>query len=283
MPRIVFHDPARYGSVAPLDKPELARRVRAMLDVDDLLRTTHQQDIFKDPDLIYCEVAAGLPLYEVMYQEHDSALSRDDRLLLQQKIEQSVPIHPDDVAARNPVGALGIYDSSIFHRISGPNDWMLFVREYLRISPGTSVQFQSECKMAFPKLRFSTAFPACLDTMEGGHASYTNAVVDCFSALNDEWFNCFNGDFIVDALDKLGAVAKHPASMEGNAKRKPALTFTFLLNGKAENYLCEPHLKIRSPDQAGDGSRNNERIYFYPRSVDGSPGIILVGHAGQHL
>jgi len=254
------------------------------MDMDDFLRTSQNQAIYKDKDLVMCEVAAGLPLYELIYQEHDCPLSRDDRLLFLQKVEQSISIDPEAIQSSYPVGTIGLNVIGDDFEMHSVVDWVAFVRADLRSSPGSASHFHKECSGAFPKLRFSTAFPGCLDTMEGGHGPYANAIVDCFSALNDNWFNCFSQGAITDALEKLQALANHRASMEGQGgDRKKQLTFSFAIDGKSTDLICEPHLKIRSPDQAGDNSRNNERIYFYPREVEGQQGNVFVGHAGAHL
>lgn len=88
-------------------------------------------------------------------------------------------------------------------------------------------------------------------------------------------------------LKKVSQMAHLPedATLEGDAKRKDDLTFSFSTpNGQKCSVCCEPHMKLcRSDQYPGDGEYYFHRIYFHEGQKNVCDGKIVVGHIGKHL
>ncbi|MGP4802165.1 hypothetical protein ACSV5G_00180 [Agrobacterium cavarae] len=278
VPKIFFHEARRYSTTTVIATQLLTDRVQRMLNIDELIGNASEV-VRKRDDLYYAEIQPGVPLYEFLYS-HDDSISRDTKLQLQIAIDRAKRINAEEFAACDPVGALGLFDGTDHAQIDNALDFMLLIRDDLRINPCASEQFHESCKFAFPNLEFSKEFPGCFKTFKEGHQQYAGQIVDCFSALNDEW-RYENDEDLVAYLRKFSAISKYKTTLEGDGRRKPALTFSFKDTDESViKILCEPHMKITETDKEGDGEFRFNRIYFSPRPQNGK---LFIGHAGKHL
>ena len=91
-----------------------------------------------------------------------------------------------------------------------------------------------------------------------------------------------------ETLKLFSAACNVEATLEGDAKRKKALTFIFSWIIKDDKVItrevcCEPHLKISKSDNTGDTEFYFNRIYFHLEIPGFADDKILVGHIGGHL
>jgi hypothetical protein len=147
----------------------------------------------------------------------------------------------------------------------------------------TPASFCKQATQIFPNLVLSSAFPACLGTLEGGFDHVFPAVVEALTALNDHLLPALENYEIVEGLKRFTAVSGFETTMEGNADRNDTLTFSFPREGGAKKLVCAPHMKLASSGVAGDGKHYFNRIYFNPHQEDGDNPQIHIGHVGGHL
>jgi hypothetical protein len=173
-----------------------------------------------------------------------------------------------------------------FQIIYGLNGWYKFRRYFLGIYPKNDSFFFEECGKYFPNLFFHANNKKTLSSILH---NCPKKIIYHLTALNDN-FRDSQTDFrnrtqvlehfsITNNLDET-------ASLEGDAKRKRALTFNFTNSiDELEQVCCEPHLKLCFNDlHPGDNSYSTDRrIYFHEGKRNIENGRILVGHIGAHL
>ncbi|WKV98443.1 hypothetical protein PYV50_09565 [Pseudomonas sp. H22_DOA] len=178
-------------------------------------------------------------------------------------------------------GTIGLYESNSENSLKTASDWMHFVRSDLITNEKTVEKFYADFTTAFPRLKFSNLFPACLNSFDGGHPRFTATITRCLSSLNDDWICDAKGDLPL-MLRAFSSKSNCTTTLEGNGERKEALTFKFSSGHEHfEQVLCEPHMKLEHADDLGEYFFH--RIYFCPRQQAKFENKILVGHAGKHL
>ncbi|MNN33428.1 hypothetical protein D3C81_1471880 [compost metagenome] len=228
------------------------------------------------------EIQPGLLVWQLLYENRGDLLSRDNIKLLQLALDQTRQATSATIAQATIKSILGPFGETEANAINSYGDWHNHVRKSLATEPQESDAFCDDFRMAFPRLKFSDAFPQCIDTFEGGYKRHSIVLVHCLSALNDHWQ--WDGGDLTQYLRAFSTQSSISTTQEGNGSRKPALTFSFKsIDGRSENVLCEPHMKLTQSDVAGDSTFYFHRIYFYPRSHATFEGQLLIGHAGEHL
>lgn len=169
--------------------------------------------------------------------------------------------------------------------IYGMDGWLKFRRYFLSQYPKNNAFFIDECTKYFPSLylheRNKTTIDDLIKDCPGKIIYHLSALNDDFKRIDVTNLNRSQilQKFSVDS--KLDEVA----SLEGNASRKKAYTFTFEDEEQKDvKVCCEPHLKLCYNDNPGDTSYStNRRIYFHEGLPNIQKGKILIGHIGNHL
>jgi len=166
------------------------------------------------------------------------------------------------------------------------NGWLDFRRYYLKLYPKNAIFFIDECIKYFPNLYFHERNK--ITVSEILH-NCPKKIVYHLTALNDKFRISkqagLNRTQVLEQFS-ISVALDETASLEGNANRKPALTFKFInKKNEAEEVCCEPHLKLcRNDLYPGDNSYSNDRrIYFHEGKENIHEGRILIGHIGDHL
>lgn len=204
----------------------------------------------------------------------------------QEVIEVLLPEHNEDIChgliAFHKVGGI----DEMVQLIYGIDGWFTFRRHFLSLYPKNSDFFIDECVKYFQTLFFHDR-----NKMTVGAILHncSHKIIYHLAALNDKFRACqIQGLNRTQVLNQFSIIAHLDAnaSLEGNAARKPDLTFQFINNEhQIEDVCCEPHLKLCYNDNyPGDNSYSNDRrIYFHEGIASIQKGKILVGHIGDHL
>jgi len=280
---IPFHRAIRYGSSAPLDIAILSQRVGVVAEISQRFRDLGRS-VKKEPDLIDIEVAPGLALWQLLYEDR-GILSRDLRRLFQGTIDRAVTADPATITPPDEVAALGLWPANPSQNpVDTDADWISLLRVHLKRHSRSAAELLSGFREAFPILAFSDNFPDCLDTFDGPLADFRPVVLESLSKLNDAMPGCMEAASTKETLEAFSAKSGFETTMEGDASRKSALTFNFsMAAGKKLVVVCQPHMKLRHSARTGDSTYYFHRIYFSSSDHEGLRGKILVGHAGKHL
>jgi hypothetical protein len=168
----------------------------------------------------------------------------------------------------------------IFYGIDG---WYTFRRHFLGLYPKNVNFYIDECIKYFPQLYFHQDNR---DTIGSILDECPVKIVYHLAALNDKFRDSqqpgFNRTQVLVAFSA-NAKLDETASLEGDAARKKALTFSFTnSNNVPEDICCEPHLKLCYSDYDNSYS-TDRRIYFHEGKASVESGKILIGHIGRHL
>jgi hypothetical protein len=284
-------------------KAEIETKIEALgNDFVSIRKHKETNKLFINPDIYNIPFINKVSISDLLFNDQiaNNNLDRDARNMLkkivvetetknitsQEVIEVLLPEHNQDLChgliAFNTV--TGVHPE--FQVVYNHNGWLDFRRYYLEIYPKNSVFFIDECIKYFPNLYFhernKTTIGAILHNCP-------KKIVYHLTALNDKFRDIdathLNRSQILEHFS-INANLDATASLEGNAARKPILTFSFL-NAKKEtvNICCEPHLKLCHNDfYPGDASYSNDRrIYFHEGINNIQENRILIGHIGDHL
>lgn len=280
MPRAVLHCSRRYVGTYRVD--DLEELLEQVVQLDAAIRAD-EETIYCQQDVWEAELQPGIPVYTALCDQTCEVISRDLKFSLLIALERSAAIDDDDLAQRIIRGRLGPFPGGTEEDLNSVAGWRSMVRAHLSVEPGSIEYFSGQCVIAFDRLTLSSSFPQCLRTLDGGLDENKSTLISALSSLNDDWDLYVGGDLPL-ILKAFSAKCGFSTTLEGNGGRKAALTFTFLTaDGKSEQVLCEPHMKLGAADAPGDSSYHFHRIYFNPRPHPAFEGKILVGHAGEHL
>lgn len=281
MPRIVFHCASLYTNPQVLPDVELTESVEQLLDLHSYIFSTGEP-IYRDERVYDAQIQPGLQVWQLLFENHGNFLSRDNIRLLQIALDQARQSTTAIIAQATILGTLGPFRQNSANELTNYGDWHNHVRKSLATEPQELDAFCDDFRVAFPRLKFSEAFPNCINTFDGGYKRHSIALVHCLSALNDHWQ--WDGGDLTQYLRAFSTQSNTPTTQEGSGARKPALTFSFKISdNRSERVLCEPHMKLTQSDVAGDDKFYFHRIYFYPRPHTNFQAKLLVGHAGEHL
>lgn len=280
MTRLIHHCIDRYRGTVVISQEELEAYAEQVIDLYQTILDSGGV-VRKKNDLYYTEVLPGLLLCDLIYDAAEIKLSPDCLYNFRRMIDQSPPLEECHVNEASISGTIGLYKSENDNSLSVGTDWMHFVRDDLTNNLRTVEAFYADFTAAFPRLKFSSGFPNCLNSFDGGHLRFTATITRCLSNLNDDWNHDGRGDLPL-MLRAFSSKSNCTTTLEGNGERKEALTFKFSLGAEhSEQVLCEPHMKLEhSDDLCGNFFH---RIYFCPRQHAKFEDKILVGHVGKHL
>lgn len=280
MTRLVHHEVARYEGKAAISNEELEVYAEQLIYLHKTILESGEA-VRKSGDIYYIDVMPGITLCDLIYDPSLAKLSNDCLNNFRLMIDQSPLLGEEHFREASVIGTVGLFYSANEGALNVNSDWIHFVRADLSKNQKPVNDFYSDFKVAFPRLKFSNDFPACLNSFDGGHSSFSATITRCLSSLNDYWFYEGPGD-LPKMLREFSTKCNFSTSLEGNGDRKPALTFTFSSGADSVEYvLCEPHMKLEYADNPGEYFFH--RIYFSPCRHESFSNKILVGHAGKHL
>jgi hypothetical protein len=282
---------------------EIEEKVKALAkDFIEIKRNNSTNKLFIHPDIYNVNFLQDIPLSELLYNPsvYKQIIDRDVYNALQKIVIESAITYTTSqevievlLQEHNDTVCHGII---AFHLISGIdadfqivynlNNWYKFRRHFLGLYPKNPVFFIDECINYFPQLFFHED-----NKISVGAILYncSKKIIYHLSALNDNFKQFFIFPYSrINALQEFSIFSNldEMATTEGNADRKPALTFKFR-NDKdiLEEVCCEPHLKLCYNDNyPGDNSYSNDRrIYFHEGKANIQNNKILIGHIGRHL
>lgn len=173
-----------------------------------------------------------------------------------------------------------------FQLIYNLSGWLDFRRHFLSIYPKNQAFFIDECIKYFPNIHFHERNKTTVGTILH---NCSKKIIYHLKALNNDFKGAqqigLNRSQVL-AQFSITAALDETASLEGNASRKPDLTFKFQnSSSELEDVCCEPHLKLCYNDfYPGDSSYSTDRrIYFHEGKSNIANGKILIGHIGDHL
>lgn len=280
MTRLIHHGIDRYSGTTAISQEELEAYAEQVINLYQTISDSGGI-VRKETDLYYAEVLPGILLCDLIYDAAEVKLSPDCLYNLRRIIDQSPLLEESHIKEALIIGTIGLYNSKKEHSLSVNSDWMHFVRGDLTNNVKSVEAFYADFAAAFPRLKFSGGFPACLSSFDGGHLRFTATITRCLSFLNDDWNYDAQGDLPL-MLRAFSSKSNYTTTLEGNGERKEALTFRFSLGSEqSEQVLCEPHMKLEHTDDLSGYFYH--RIYFCPRQHAKFENKVLVGHAGKHL
>jgi hypothetical protein len=258
--------------------------------------------IFVHPDIYEINFVNNVSISDLLFNDElaNMNIERDARVFLKKIILESattnyttqevkevlLPEHNEDIC----YGLIGFNlvadvnpEFQVVYNLSG---WLNFRRYYLGLYPKNEDFFISECTKYFPNLYFHQRN---VTTVSDILHNCPKKIIYHLTALNDIFRLSqqpgLNRTQVLEAFS-ISAQLDETASLEGNATRKPDLTFAFKNQTNVlEDVCCEPHLKLcRNDNYPGDSSYSNKRrIYFHEGKPNIQNGNILIGHIGDHL
>jgi hypothetical protein len=297
--------PESFENNLNMSKGEIEKRIKVLAQDFILIRK------YKDSNKIYVNhriytvvFIGGIVISDLLYNTEvlGKYIDRDARLALKIIIEKSaktelsideitdrlLPNHNEEICygiiAFNKMENIG----NRYQIVYNVNDWFDFRRYFLSLypHPHDGDYFIEECKKYFPNLFFHERNK---NTVTYLLKDSSKKVVYHLAALNDKFKESYQPEYNrTQILNNFSSMAKldEAASLEGNIRRKEALTFSFVNDkGQPENVYCEAHLKLCYNDSyPGDTSYSNDRrIYFHEGKPNIQQGKILIGHMGDHL
>lgn len=281
MPAKPIHTCARYNAPSDATLKVLLESLENVLVLESRLRETGNT-VHKEDGLYEVEVLPNFPLWKLLYDEH-AGVERDKRLLLQLAIDQSVPTTLGSFEEQGGVAELGPWGRGQVRSIDEFGDWIALLRDQLKAWRGRPDIFYAESCLAFPNFVFSNRFPDCLETFKGNFEDFISEIVSALIFLADDMPTCMAQPTTRECMKAFSAISGYETSMEGNAKRKSALTFEFKNEDRTLKILCEPHIKLHRSAQPGDTEYYSHRIYFSSTEHAEFPTKFLIGHIGEHL
>lgn len=275
------HTIARYNG--PL-KMDLAALIQRMEQVDAVVRKLNEagNTIHKEDGIEDVFVLQGLQLWQLLYTQIDG-IDRDTQRFLQLLIDKATSVSLESLEKQGVIAEIGPWAQDRASSVDEINQWLALLRAQLRIFRGDPSGFYSECWRAFPNFVYSDSFPECLATFDGDFADFCSEVAAALISLAEDMPECMKQPTTYECMKAFGAVSGYETSMEGDIKRKDALTFKFVWKEGERKILCEPHIKLHRSARAGDAKYYFHRIYFSSGDHIGLEGKTLIGHIGKHL
>lgn len=222
---------------------------------------------------------------------------RDEKFVLRTIIEHAKKINSNEEEIldllRNDSNTLrGLLCLHLIHEdeidnkliIQTKEHWDNFHRHFLSKNPVDESNFYCESQKYFTNIHFHPNVEISLRRLEGGIEKFAETIVYNLTQLNDNFSKYHNPSDRIKTLRMFSSICGVNASPEGNASKKPLLTFEFIDdNSYPISICCEPHLKLGDDDLRGDTHFYYNRIYFHEGKPNVEGGRILVAHIGKHL
>ncbi len=295
--------PDSFANNPQFSREQIESKIKSLaIDFREIKKYKDSNRLFVHSDIYNVEFIEGLTLGYILFdpQRAKQHIDRDvfnalNKIIIesqstthtsQEVIEVLLPEHSDEIChgliAFQKVD--GVDES--FQLIYGIDGWYIFRRYFLGLYPKNGIYFINECTKYFPKIFFH----------EQNKQSISRILDNCpkkiiyhLAAFNDKFRESqlpqFNRTQVLEHFSRntdLDAIA----SLEGDAGRKDALSFSFInKDNQSEQVCCEPHMKLCYNDNyPGDNSYSNDRrIYFHEGKANIQNGKLLVGHIGVHL
>lgn len=162
--------------------------------------------------------------------------------------------------------------------------WNKFHRYFLSMNPVDESNFYHESQKYFQNIYFHPNVGISLRGLNGGLKKFAENIVYNLTQLNDNFNRYYSPSDRIKTLRMFSSSCNVNASPEGNASKKPLMTFEFIdENSNPISICCEPHLKLGKADSLGDTHFYYNRIYFHEGKPNVEGGRILVAHIGKHL
>jgi len=183
------------------------------------------------------------------------------------------------------LNSIELEDISPNNALNTKNDWYNFHRFFLAQNPLDESHFFKEIQKYFPQIYFHPHVENSLKSLEGGLDKFAGPIIHNLIQLNDKFSSYPVQSSLNDVLRMFSRECNVDATLEGDIRRKPELTFDFAdaNSNKVFSVYCEPHLKLSKSSLLGDTHHYFNRIYFHLALPDVNNGRILVGHIGAHL
>jgi hypothetical protein len=209
------------------------------------IHNQHRQQVFKSSELDYVEIAAGVELWDLLYNSSLELISNDDRLLLIQTIDKCIVWDTDfelpaeeikidskvsdsfsimfvaSKAARGvaiglistvPIQDAGVTlvsvgaESSKVFRVSLEDRLERFYRFQICFEKATRDEFGQWVHLLFPRLRFALEVSSQLRRFKQKYDDIREMIVDHLASLNDEFLDLLtNGFQLSDACERMRA------------------------------------------------------------------------------
>ncbi len=259
------------------------------------------EKIYRHDSIYDEEIYENLPLCEFLYDpEKSSQFDKEIRKYLRKIVDHSSPTASEPgeiIELLDEHDENDIYGLICLHKIDfidrkylvyDRHDWFDFHRYFLGLYPISESHFFHEAKKYFIKLHFHEQIETTLSRLEGGLSVFSKTIVRSLSGLNDIFPEYYASESVnlPEILRAFSSRTSTQITMEGNIKRKSALTFEFEYETDeafTEKICCEPHIKLERSDNPGDSKYYFNRIYFHPGRSYIHGGKILVCHIGCHL
>lgn len=275
-----IHVARAYRGPGPGAVDDLVERILRLEELDRFIR--ERREVSRREQEVYdAELRPGVELWRALFERH-ACLPDGARKILGDVLTRSRELTLTDIEDDPPLASVGLWPVDAPFVVEG-DEWLRFRRETIHSCGVTAESFFEQVGHLFPNLVLSSAFPACLGTLEGGFDQNLRIVVSALTALNDELLPALGDHQIVEGLRRFSAVSGYETTMEGSADRNAALTFSFLERETTKRVVCAPHMKLASSGMPGDSHHYANRIYFNPHQEDASRPRIHVGHVGGHL
>ena len=162
--------------------------------------------------------------------------------------------------------------------------WDDFHRSFLSKNPVDESNFYYESQKYFTNIYFHPGVEASLKKLKGGLEKFAETIVYNLTKLNDNFSEINIPSDRISTLRLFSSSCGVDASPEGNASKKPLMTFEFTdEDSNSISICCEPHLKLGYDDLSGDTHFYYNRIHFHEGRPNVEEGRILVAHIGKHL
>ena len=260
---------------------------------------SEKDQVFRNNDIFEIMIFKNITISEFLYGGNAYFRKfRDEKLVLSKILlnhAKQIDLTEEEILynVKNysdiPLGLLCLHSISVGEIdnkliIRTKKHWDNFHRYFLSKNPVDESNFYCESQKYFTNIHFHLNVEASLKRLEGGLEKFAETIVYNLTQLNDNFSKYHNPSDRIKTLRMFSSISGVNASPEGNASKKPLLTFEFIDdNSYPISICCEPHLKLGDDDLPGDTHFYYNRIYFHEGKPNVEGGRILVAHIGKHL
>jgi len=274
---LIIHTATAYSGPPGMSSEHLQDRVLQLEKFERFVRE-RKEKVGREEEVFDAMLTPTVPVWQALFEEND-LLSKEMRSIVLDMLNRSRQVTKEDFETGAPIASIGLWAGRADY-IDSEMAWYRFRRATLHLCGITPATFCEQAKLLFPNLVFSSRFPDCLNSLEGGFDLFLPSVVKALERLNDQLLETIQGHEIKEGLKRFTALSEFETTMEGNADRNGDLTFTF--SDPPKKLVCSPHMKLHTSMVPGDSRHYFNRIYFNSHQ-SGGDARIHVGHIGGHL
>lgn len=242
--------------------------------------TLYEENFFKDSSIYSTKLYEEKEIWKILYpQNSEDILDNDYKKMLGLIIDRAKEHSEENI--NKYIGLNRVSDQDLIYNV---DDWMNYHYDDMK-TRHEILDFTVCIKKYFSNLVFQENIESSIRTLTGGLSLFANDIINSLICLERELSNCIDeSQNLPEALLKFTSKLGIETTLEGDASRRSALTFTFKNdNDEDVNIYCEPHIKLSYSSGAGDGKFYYNRIYFYQGKDNIKHGNILIGYIGKHL